>query len=323
MGRPATRCCGSASTGGVHNDWTHAADDTAWRAELDARVVASELAFGMKRFRTRSRWSCATAQGQPARAARTRSTSARDGILLVTDIKTGSARSYTGSASRSRAWRAPAAAARLRSGRPAAHGAAGPRWRRCTGSPEGRGAGSRAPDGGRAAAVCRHCAAARRVGGGGGFSAARPRSNRTSAGCSAPTATPMASDTRRCGNSGRRNVSAALVASPDPDRAGRRASAGGDLATTTTQGLHDAAARRYPRRHGDYALCRGRCRVGQDHTSGRPNADPRALTMESRSNTSRPSPSPSRPAPNSATACGSPSSAAPTDAPREGSEDRG
>jgi RecB family exonuclease len=72
-------------------DWM-LADDDAWRADQDARVVDSELAFGMR--------------GQPGvdvpveggtisfRGSADKVDQRRDGTLLVTDIKTGSARRF-------------------------------------------------------------------------------------------------------------------------------------------------------------------------------------------------------------------------------------
>jgi len=68
-------------------------DDNAWRGECDARVVASELTFGMKGFAPvavevpRGR---VLMVGSADKVDQT-----RDGVLLVTDIKTGSARTFT------------------------------------------------------------------------------------------------------------------------------------------------------------------------------------------------------------------------------------
>ena len=92
-------------------------DDNAWRAGNDARVVASELAFGFG--------------GEPAvevpvpggtvrfRGAADKIDERRDGTLLVTDIKTGSARTFKElSEGNPDAARREAPAARLRACRP-------------------------------------------------------------------------------------------------------------------------------------------------------------------------------------------------------------
>ena len=67
-------------------------DDDAWRAEVDARVVASEMVFGMRREAT-------GASPGPGGAVMMRGSADKideraDGTLYVTDVKTGSQRTF-------------------------------------------------------------------------------------------------------------------------------------------------------------------------------------------------------------------------------------
>ena len=94
---PATPCCGSdsARASSAVLDWM-LDDDNRWRAEQDAAVVASELPFGLKG--EPSRWSSPLGRAAHVRfrGAADKVDQRRDGTLLVTDIKTGSAAQVQG-----------------------------------------------------------------------------------------------------------------------------------------------------------------------------------------------------------------------------------
>ncbi len=231
-------------------------DDDAWRAGSGARVVASELTFGLPASRR-----CGPDPGRRGtvlfKGSADKVDVAADGTLLVTDVKTGSKRRFKGISEDDPVRRRhQAAAAGVRRTPPA--GATASRDTAGLGGvlvrPQGRAAASSSPlDRGRPGHVHRLRRGARRLDRGRAVPAEGPRRRRTSPGSSAPTATPTGSGTptsaRAASASGPtpRSPSSSPWSTPRPPTAAGGVSIDAPVAATT---LVDAAGPRAdPQRH--------------------------------------------------------------------------